>query len=191
MTIISHLKSQDGTRDLLQDISALRMWSRLLALRRWLDVDISQTPLMAASVTSRIFASGKASSSGQSYPSILAIGLEELRLPVPDRPQHITFIVAAYLTFTRTGISAAALDEPLVEGSKSMQAADFDGMLDAVADGLQDMSLSVEDLAILVHLSGVLLQYSPEGKHELPGVHYAYALSFFSLRHAEGGPKTS
>ena len=163
MTIISQLKPQDKRHDLPEDVSILRMWSRLLALRRWLDVDISQTPLIAASVTSRIFASGKASSSSQSYPSILAIALEELRLPVPDRPQHLIFIVAAYLALTHTEMSAAALDEPLVKGSKSMQVADFDEILDAVADGLQDMTLSVEDLVTLIHLSGVLLQNSPEG----------------------------
>ncbi|THH28128.1 hypothetical protein EUX98_g6060 [Antrodiella citrinella] len=191
-TVIEHLRDlqeqlyaailpQVTTQDGLEPV-ALGLWWHLLALRRWLNVDISRTPLVATKLASRLLSSSAETVALEVYSATLAIALEELYLDVPDRSRRLDFVVAAYLSFSRIVEAKDALDEALSKASKSLQVEDFDGMLDAVADGLKDEILPAEALLTLIHLSSLLLHNSPEGTLKVVQKHTAQCLTVFVNR---------
>ncbi|TCD70050.1 hypothetical protein EIP91_005031 [Steccherinum ochraceum] len=161
----------------------LGLWWRILSLRRWLGTDNSQTPFIAMTVASSLLSSGQMKDdSAESCSSILAIALGELHLNISARDRHLEFIVASYIQFSQHLQSKSSLDATVARASRNLQVPDFDGILDAVVEGLGDETLGSGVLSSLIQLFGIMLLNSPEGTLKIVQKHTSQCLVVFANR---------
>ena len=160
---LPQVTSSSLTADSVKCSWVLNGWRNILCLRRWLGVDCSQTPFVAITAARRVFSSRLVALVAEAGLAILDVALEELYLDVSDRFQHLDFIVVAYMTLKRIPGTSEAVDVLISRASQRFPVSDFDHMLEAIVDGIQDQSMSSRDLLTLIQLSGLLSQSPPDG----------------------------
>ncbi|EMD41711.1 hypothetical protein CERSUDRAFT_128752 [Gelatoporia subvermispora B] len=176
------VKSSDQEND-----DMLNIWSHVLAFRRWLRLDLSDSPVFGGKLIGRLISDADVLHQRSAlYVHVLAVLLQETHLSAPtNRNLHLDCVVAAYVTFSRKcdANTLSAIHLHLSTVCKGFASADFGYVLDTIYNALSNPgNFSTQDMDSLVRLSYVLMMSAPEGTLKANQSHTVRCLNLFAHR---------